>query len=248
MPSRASARLAERDHVLAVGHLAAKRPVVELRLEDDDGIGVADRGCEEALGVGRRGRDHDLDPRRVHVVGLGRVVVELRRAHAAAVRHADRDGELHAAAGAPAVAPDVGDQLVEAGVRERVVLHLADRPPARHAEPDRGTEDPGLRERRVHAAVGAEAVAQAGGRAEDAACTAHVLAHDHDVRVALELDMEAVVDRFHQQPLSHWSLRGCGAARPGRRRARAAGRRTRARRRVRCRRAARPRRPRFRRA
>ena len=117
--------------------------------------------------------------------------MELGRAHAAAVRHPHDERELHLPAGAPAVAADVGDQLVEAGIRERVVLHLADRPPAGHAEPDRAAEDPGLGERRVDAAVLAEAVAQPGRRAEDAARAADVLAHDHHRVVARELDVEA---------------------------------------------------------
>jgi hypothetical protein len=37
--------------VLALGHLAAHRPVVELRLEHDDRIGIADRRREQALRV-----------------------------------------------------------------------------------------------------------------------------------------------------------------------------------------------------
>ena len=231
--------------MLAVRHVAALGAVDELRLEDHDRIGIADRGGEQALRVGRRGRDRDLDPGRVHVVGLGRVVVQLRRADAAAVRHADRDRERHLAAGAPAVAADVRDQLVEAGVRERVVLHLAHRPEAGHAEPDRGAEDPGLGERRVDAAVGAEAVAEPGGGAEDAARAADVLAHHHHVRVALHLDVQRVVDGLDQVALSH---RGSSAARRGRARTRPADPRARARRAGRCRREARLRRPRSRRA
>ena len=117
--------------------------------------------------------------------------MQLGRAHAAAVGHPHHERELHRAAGAPAVAPDVRDQLVEARVREGVVLHLAHRPPAGHAEADRGAEDPGLCERRVDAAVRAEAVAQPGGGAEDAARAADVLAHHHHVGIALELDVEA---------------------------------------------------------
>ena len=124
--------------------------------------------------------------------------MQLGRAHAAAVGHPDRERERHLPAGAPAVAADVGDQLVEAGVRERVVLHLADRPEAGHAEPDRRAEDPRLGERRVDAAVGAEAVAQPRGRAEDAAGAADVLAHHQHVVVALHLDVQRVVDRLDE--------------------------------------------------
>ena len=50
---------------------------------------------------------------------------------------------------------------------------------------------------------GAERVAQAGGRTEDAARAADVLAHDHHVLVAPELDVEAVVDRLDERQLSH---------------------------------------------
>ena len=138
--------------------------------------------------------------------------MQLGRAHAAAVGHADRDREVHAAPGAPAVAPDVRDELVEPGIGEGVVLHLDDGPEAGHAEPDGGAHDPGLGERRVHAAVGAEAVAQARGDAEDAAQLAHVLAHDHDARVALQLDVQRVVDRLDERQLAR--LRGDGAHRP----------------------------------
>jgi pyruvate/2-oxoglutarate/acetoin dehydrogenase E1 component len=42
------------------------------------------------------------------------------------------------------VPPDVRDELVEARIRERVVLHLRHGPPARHAQADGGTEDPGF--------------------------------------------------------------------------------------------------------
>ena len=177
--------------MLALGHLLLLAAVDELRLEDDDGIGIADRRREQPLRVGRSRRDRDLHAGRVDVVRLGRVVVQLGRAHAAAVRHPHDERELHLPAGAPAVAADVGDQLVEAGIRERVVLHLADRPPAGHAEPDRAAEDPGLGERRVDAAVLAEALAQPGRRAEDAARAADVLAHHHHGVVAGELDVEA---------------------------------------------------------
>ena len=101
------------------------------------------------------------------------------------------------------VAADVADELVEAGVAEGLVLHLADRPPPGHGEADRGAEDPGLGERRVDAAVGPEAVEEPGGRPEDPAGPADVLAHDHDALVALHLDVESVVHRLDQRPTRH---------------------------------------------
>jgi hypothetical protein len=56
------------------------------------------------------------------------------------------------------IAADVRDELVEARVRERVVLHLAHGAPPGHAEADGSAEDPGFCERRVDAAVDAEAL------------------------------------------------------------------------------------------
>ena len=147
--------------------------------------------------------------------------MQLGRAHTAAVRHAHDEGKLHLAAGPPPVAPHVRDQLVEAGIREGVVLHLAHGAPARHAEPDGGAEDARLGERRVEAAVRSEAVAQSCGRSEDAARTADVLAHHHHRRVTLELDVEAVVDRLDDGTLSQ----ACLAARRDRSRTTRADRR-----------------------
>ena len=105
--------------------------------------------------------------------------MQLGRAHAAAVRHADRQRERHRPARPPAVAADVVDELVERRVAERVVLHLDDRAPAGHAQADGRAEDPRLGERRVDAAIDAEPLLQPRGRAEDAAELADVLAHHH---------------------------------------------------------------------
>ncbi len=144
--------------------------------------------------------------------------MKLRRTHAAPVGHPYRDRELHRPAGAPPVAAHVRDQLVEARVAERVVLHLADGAEPGHAQADRAAQDAGLGERRVDAAIGPEAVEQTGGGAEDAARAAHVLAHHHDRVVARELDVQAVVDRLDDEEISQLRLRGCAAARQIRRR------------------------------
>ena len=68
-------RLPERHEVVALRHLAARRAVDELRLEDHDRIGVPNRRRQQALRIGRRRRDRHLDPGRVDVVGLRRVLV-----------------------------------------------------------------------------------------------------------------------------------------------------------------------------
>ena len=107
------------------------------------------------------------------------------------------------AVAAPAIAADMRDQLVETGIREGVVLHLAHGSQAGHAETDRGAEHPSLGKRRVDATIRPEAFVQPGGRAEDAAGATNVLAdHEHGV-VARELGVERVVHRFDQGELSH---------------------------------------------
>ena len=88
--------------------------------------------------------------------------------------------------------------------------------------PTAAAEDPRLGERRVDAAVGAEAVAQPGGRAEDAACAAHVLAHHHHVGSRSSSTWKASLIASTMSQLRH---RGSSAARPGRRRTRPADRR-----------------------
>ena len=78
-------------------------------------------------------------------------------------------GKRHRASRAPAIASDMVDQLVEARVREGVVLHLADRAPARQAEADGAAEDPRLGEWHVDAAIRPEPVTQADRGAKDTA-------------------------------------------------------------------------------
>ncbi len=102
------------------------------------------------------------------------------------------------------------DELVERGIAERVVLHLADRPPAGHAQPDRGAEDARLGERRVDAAVGAEPFLEACRGPEHAAQPPDVLAHDHDRAIALHLDVERVVHGLDEEA-AH-GIRGSSAA------------------------------------
>src|SRR5207249_2004060 len=145
--------------------------------------------------------------------------------------------ELQLAAGPPAIATHVRDQLVEARIREGVVLHLADRPPAGHAQPDRRADDARFRERRVEAAIRSEPVPQPRGRTEDAAGAPDVLAEHEDRWIALELDVERVVDRLDDAELRH---RGSSAAPRGRSRTTPADRRMRAQRGARDPQAARP--------
>ena len=90
VPGWVTGRPAERDGVLAVGDVAADAAVHLLVLEEEDRVVVADRRPEQALGVVRRRRDHDLQARDVGEERLDRLGVVQRAVDAAAVRRPDR--------------------------------------------------------------------------------------------------------------------------------------------------------------
>ena len=180
-------RLPERHDVVALRHLAAQHPVVELGNRHDDGIRVADRH-REALRVGPGVAGiATFTPRRVDVVRLGRIVVEPRRADPAAVQHPhrEREAELPAAPSAVHYRPTCVISWSRQGYEASYCISQTGLNPAMHSP----TAPPGSRPRR--AACRAfdrveEAVAQPDSRPEDAAGAADVLAHHHHVGVALE--------------------------------------------------------------
>ena len=124
-------------------------------------------------------------PGGVGEVGLGRLGVVLDRADAAAEGHADGQGHGDPPFVAVAQLGHLRDDLVEGGIDEAVELDLAHRPVAAHGQPDRGPDDPGLGQRRVDHAAVAEVLLQSLGDPEDAAQLPDVLAHEHDLGVAL---------------------------------------------------------------
>ena len=152
-------------------------------LEEEDGIVVADRGLDQALGVVGRGRLDDLQAGRVGEVGLGVLRVERPAVHAAAGRAAD--DERHADAGAVArLGGEVRDHVE--GARDEVdELHLGHGPHPHHRGPDRGADDGGLGDRRVDDALLAELGDEAVGHLEGAAVDADVLAEQEDALVPL---------------------------------------------------------------
>ena len=193
MPSRAT-RARERRLVAALGHLALDPAVEVLVLHEDDRVGVAHGGDQQALGVlGRRGRD-DLQPGRVHEPRLG--VLRVERAAREAAAGGQPDGDVHRQA-LPVVhlAGDV-DELVEAAGDEVRELHLADRPHPLDGGADGAADDRRLGQRRVHHAVGAELVDEAVGHLEGAAEDADVLAHHEDALVGAHLLAHRVGDRL----------------------------------------------------
>ena len=121
----------------SVGEVAVLlRPVAALRLEEDHRVRVVDRAPQQPVRVERRrGHDH-LQPRGVGVVGLGALAVVLLAPDAAERRDPDDDRHADPASGPLPVLREVADHLVERRVGEPVELHLGDRAPAGHRQPD----------------------------------------------------------------------------------------------------------------
>ncbi len=82
VPGRDDARLADGQHEIVDLRHVERRAVEELVLEEHDRVGVADRGLQQALGVGGAlGRDH-FEARDVRVPGS--VILAVLRADAGA--------------------------------------------------------------------------------------------------------------------------------------------------------------------
>ena len=147
----------ERHQRVGLRHLA--RDAVESAvLEDQHRIGVADRGLEQAAGVGRRGRDADLEAGCVDEPRLHRVRVMPAARAPDPVRHPERHGAGELAAEHVPRLGDLVDDLVH-GARDEVgEVHVDDRHEAGDGRAQRRADDGRLRDRRVQHALGAELV------------------------------------------------------------------------------------------
>ncbi len=187
-------RHAHRHDILARRHIALERAVERLALEVDDRVVVADRGDEQPLGVGRRGRRHDLQPRRVHKPGLGVLAVKGAGANAAVGRRADhpRHGPV------PAIVRGGGklDDGVKGRGDEVGKLHLDHRAQPHQRHPAGRADKAQLGQRHVDHAAGAELGFEVLGDLERAAKAAgDVLAHQQHVGVAAHLLAQRLADR-----------------------------------------------------
>ena len=180
----ADARAAELDErVLAVGHLPADA-VQRLVLDEYDRVLVADRGLQQALGVGGcRGHGDeqagDVQEHRLQAVRVGRAELV-----AGALGHADHQRHGHLAAEHVADVGGVVDDLVEREQREVDRHQLDHRAQTGHRRADAHAHDRVLGDRRVADAALAELLEQALGDFECAAEHADVLAQQHHPLVA----------------------------------------------------------------
>ncbi len=192
----AHGRVAEGLHVvLPVGHLAPLA-VERLVLDEDHGVLVADRGLQQALGVGGGGGGGDEQPGHVHEERLQAVGVRGPQLVARALGHAHH--QRHAGLPAEHVV-DVGgvvDDLVEREQREVDRHQLDHRAQPDHRGADAHADDRVLGDRGVAHAPLAELLQQAGGDLEGAAEHADVLAHQHHALVARELLAQRGVERL----------------------------------------------------
>jgi hypothetical protein len=125
--------------------------------------------------------------------------VVLDRADPAAVGHADDDGQRETTLRPVVHLGELRRDLVERREDEPVELDLADRAVPAQRETDRGADDAGLRERRVHDPVRAEVLLEPVRDPEHPAERPDVLAHEEDLGVLLERTAQAGVDRLGER-------------------------------------------------
>ena len=138
---------ADRDLVGPVGYLALDRAVGLLVLEEQHGVGVADRAAEHPGRVGRGGGHHHLEAGDVRVEGLDRLRVVQRSVDAPAAGRADHQRTSEVAVRAVAEPGRLGHDLIERGVDEVGELDLGDREQAVQGHADRDADDAGFGQR-----------------------------------------------------------------------------------------------------
>src|SRR5882762_10515691 len=215
-------RLADRDDMLAVGHVALQ--VVEhFAFEHDDGIVVADRGLEESFGVGRRCGRNDLEAGNVGEPALPRLGVLRPELECGATRAPEHDGDpnlptrhvQHLCRGI--------DDLVQREQREIPGHELDDRPEAAHGGADADPRESQLGDGRIDDALRPELLQQSAAHLVRALVDADFFTHQQHVGIALHLFAQRLVQGISIGEGGHVSrpARRCTARRdrgPGSRR------------------------------
>jgi hypothetical protein len=196
------ARLAERDLLDLLRHLALER-VQEPVLEEDDRVRVVDRRQQQAADVLGRGRVDDLQSGHVDEPRLELLRVLRARRPAGAALRADRQRHLQLPTAHRPVLRRLVDELLHRE-REEVLVHdLDDRVHALHGGADPRADDRHLGDRRVAHALRAELGEHALGHAHGAAHLGDVLAHHEHRVVAAHRLRERAADRLAVGQLRH---------------------------------------------
>ena len=193
--------------MLAGRHLAL-HVVEQLVLEEDHRVVVPDRRREQALGVGRGGRHHALQPRHVREHRIVAAGVLAGGSEAGADHRPDHHRHLCLASEHVAELGALVEDLVHAHAEEVDEHELGHRPEPCGGRADRRADETRLRDRCVQDALAPVLLDEALGDSKDATpgvlvfepgyggAARHVLAHQHDGRVTCHLLVEALVDRL----------------------------------------------------
>ncbi len=127
----------------------------------------------------------------------------LRRTDASSPRDPDGDGHLDAPLRAVVQLRDLRHDLIEGRVDEAVELDLDHRAVAAEREPDRCTDDAGLRQRGVDHTRGAELVQEPIGDAEHPTELPDVLAEEHDLVVVAHRLAESCAEGLSERKFGH---------------------------------------------
>jgi hypothetical protein len=84
--------------------------------------------------------------------------------------------------------------LIDAGIQESHKLDFANRFEALRRHADAESPDQSFRQRRVENALGAKALLQASGCAEDAAIDTDIFAEDYNIRIIRQRSSESQID------------------------------------------------------
>ena len=196
LPLRAIARLADRDHIIVELRHLAGMAVQHLVLEEDHGVGIADRGLQQALVVGRRIRRDHLQAGDLRVPGRIVLAVLGGDAGGGAVGPAEHDRAAHLPARHIQRLGGGVDDLVDRLHGEVEGHELDDRLQAGHRRTDADAGKAVLGDRRVDHAPRAEFLQQALRHLVGALIFRDLLAHDEDVGVAPHLFGHGVAQRL----------------------------------------------------
>ena len=213
------ARFSKLDRAVALGHAAFHREHFAV-FEEKHGIIAAQRGDEQSLRVGGRGRHDDAQAGEVreHRVVISRVMRRRRvpDADAAAQQHRHREPPaahvLHLR--------DLVENFAETIEHEIREHEIHDGPRPRHRRAAREADKPALANRRVAQPLRPVEVVKPRGRVEIPAAFSDALAEHEDARIRRHLRCERLVRGLHESQLARG--RGVGSQGTGVRKNRAA--------------------------